>query len=92
LQKEVSGIHQKLQEKALNFRIEARKVLTPEQIALLPAGYGFGFGLGINTGLGYGTRSGYGRGMNGGYGRGRGRGTGQGRGGYYRSAYCPYRF
>ena len=90
LQKNIATIRQKLQEKALNFRIEARKVLTPEQLALLPAGRGLGLGLGFNVGFGYGTGFGNGRGMKAGYGRGRGAGARGGMG--YRSAYCPYRF
>jgi Spy/CpxP family protein refolding chaperone len=31
-QKEISGLHQKMSEKAMQFRLDARKVLTPEQL------------------------------------------------------------
>ncbi len=94
LQKEMLTIQQKLQEKALNLRVEARKLLTPEQLAMLPPGCG----LGIGIGMGFGAGRGYGLGINyaGGYGRGRGGfargGRGAGRGMGWRSAYCPYRY
>jgi Spy/CpxP family protein refolding chaperone len=44
-QKEIFNLQSKLQEKATNLGLEIRKVLTPEQLAQLPAlGPGAGFG------------------------------------------------
>jgi zinc resistance-associated protein len=45
LQKEKSALQLKMQEKALQFRIDARKILTKEQLAMLPPG-GMGFRMG----------------------------------------------
>ncbi len=84
LQKEMLTARQKLQEKSLQIRINARKVLTAEQAAMLPAGRGMGLGFGLANGSGQGR--GYGKGM------GNGRGNGGGRGQGYRSANCPYRY
>ncbi len=78
LQKEMSSLRQQLQEKSLQFRIKARKVLTPEQIAMLPAG---GMRLGFAAGSGRGMGRGMGQGMH----QGRG---GKGRG--MRSGNCMY--
>jgi Spy/CpxP family protein refolding chaperone len=98
LQKDIADLQQKIQQKALDFNIKVRKVLTPQQLALLPAGsrLGLGLGLGLNVGLGYGRGAGYGAGagMNAGYGRG-GRGAGRARGrglGAGMGYYCPYRY
>lgn len=47
-QKDLFAAKQKMQEKMLQFRIEERKILTPEQIKKLadtPCGYGFGWGM-----------------------------------------------
>jgi Spy/CpxP family protein refolding chaperone len=64
-QKEVNALKTQLQEKGTMFRLEMRKILTPEQQAQMGA-YGPGFGRG--------------QGMRGGYGPGRGMGMGQGMG------------
>jgi len=73
LQKEMSTLRLQLQEKKLQLRINARKVLTPEQIAMLPAGRGMGMGIGFASCNGMGNGNGRGKGM----GNGRG-GRGQG--------------
>ena len=47
-QKEISNLQSQLQEKATSLGLEIRKVLTPEQLAQLPAaGRGFGPGMGF---------------------------------------------
>ena len=72
LQKDMSTLRLQLQEKSLQFRIKARKVLTPEQIAMLPAGgmrMGMGFSAGNNRGMGHGMNQGMRQG-HGGKGRG----------------------
>jgi len=44
-QREVSDLESKIQERMVLFQLDIRKVLTPEQIKLLPPGWGFsGFG------------------------------------------------
>ena len=83
-QKEISALRQKLQEKILDYRLEALGILTTEQILLLPSDCCLGFNLGRGYGLG--LRSGYGMGFGRGFGRGMGRGFGRGRGmGFYNS-------
>jgi Spy/CpxP family protein refolding chaperone len=60
-QKEMFDLRSKLQEKATNLGLEIRKVLTPEQLAQLPAfsqGAGFGPGAGFEPGMGFGPRMG----------------------------------
>jgi len=60
-QKEMFNLQSQLQEKATNLGLEIRKVLTPEQLAQLPAfnqGAGFGPGAGCGPGMGFGTRIG----------------------------------
>jgi Spy/CpxP family protein refolding chaperone len=78
LQKEISAIQLQLSEKSVSYQLEARKILTPEQIAQLPAGCTMGFcamsGGGPGPGYGCGMGTGYGRG----YGCGRGPGYGRG--------------
>jgi len=83
LQKEISGLQLQFNEKSVSCQLEARKVLTPEQIAQLPAGCTLGFGnlmggggpgQGYGCGRGPGCGSGYGRG----YGCGKGPGSGRG--------------
>jgi Spy/CpxP family protein refolding chaperone len=69
LQKEKSALQLQLKEKALQLRINARKILTKEQIAMLPPG-------GLRMGMG----AGMGKGMNGGkghHGKHSGRGSGR---------------
>jgi len=89
-QQDIFALQQKIQEKSLASQEEARKILTPQQISMLPPGCGLGFaaGTGYGRGMGYsaGTGVGYGRGMGyrsgfgGGYSRGRGMGRGGGSG------------
>ena len=50
-QKEMWDLQSQIREKAANLRLEVRKVLTPEQLAQLPAaGPGKGFGPGMGSG------------------------------------------
>jgi Spy/CpxP family protein refolding chaperone len=57
-QEEMFDLQSKLQEKATNLGLEIRKVLTPEQLALLPTfGRGPGFG---PRGMGFGPPAGFG--------------------------------
>jgi Spy/CpxP family protein refolding chaperone len=60
-QKEMIDLRTQLQEKATNLGLEIRKVLTPEQLAQLPAfsqGAGFGPSAGFGPGMGFGPRMG----------------------------------
>lgn len=41
-QREISELESKIQEKAVLYQLEMRKVLTPEQIKVLPPGFGLG--------------------------------------------------
>ena len=41
-QREVSDLESKIQERAVLYQWEMRKILTPDQIKLLPPGFGFG--------------------------------------------------
>jgi Spy/CpxP family protein refolding chaperone len=41
-QREISDLESKIQERTVLSQLEMRKVLTPEQIKLLPPGFGFG--------------------------------------------------
>lgn len=83
-QNEIVAIQQKLQEKAQKFGLEAKAVLTPEQISLLPPGctmgfiLGRGYGIGMGGGFGRSIGRGFGRGIGRGYVRGMGRGFGRG--------------
>jgi Spy/CpxP family protein refolding chaperone len=54
-QKEMIDLRTQLQEKATNLGLEIRKVLTPEQLAQLPA---FNQGAGFGPGMGFGPRMG----------------------------------
>jgi zinc resistance-associated protein len=88
-QQEIFALEQKIQEKSLAYQKNARNILTPQQLSMLPPGCGLGFtaGTGYGRGMGYGSTSaagyprgmGYGSGFRGGYGRGMGRGGGFGR-------------
>ncbi len=56
-QKEMADIRTSIREKATNLRFEIRKVLTPEQLAQMPAfnqcgGFGAGTGFGPRMGMG----------------------------------------
>jgi len=70
LQAEISALKSQLDQKRMQYHLEARKVLTAEQIAQLPPGCTLGFG--PPGGRGCGFRGGCGAGM--GYGRGWGGG------------------
>ena len=67
--KEVRDLQNQMKEKAVQMKLEARKILTPEQISKWGAGRGFGRGAGHGSGGG-------GHGFGGGFGRGCGRGFG----------------
>jgi Spy/CpxP family protein refolding chaperone len=60
-QKEIFNLQSQIQEKATNLGLEIRKMLTPDQLAQLPAfnqGEGFGPGAGFGPGMGFGPRMG----------------------------------
>jgi len=60
-QKEMFNLRSQMQEKGTSLGLEIRKVLTPEQLAQLPAfnqGAGFGPGGGFGPGMGFGPRMG----------------------------------
>ncbi|MCX5896139.1 MAG: periplasmic heavy metal sensor [Proteobacteria bacterium] len=79
LQKELSDLESQFSEKRLSCQLEARKILTPEQIAQLPPGCTLGFGNMLSgPGYGCGMGPGYGCGKGPGYGCGRGPGFGRG--------------
>jgi Spy/CpxP family protein refolding chaperone len=72
-EKELGTLRDQLRDKAIRFKLEARNILTPEQLAQFEPGWGMGpgFGYGHRRGHGYGM----GRGdMGGGYGMGPGYG------------------
>jgi len=75
-QQEIFALQQKLQEKSLAYQTNARNILTPQQLSMLPPGCGLGFA----AGTGYGRGMGYSSGFGGSYGRGRGMGRGMGYG------------
>jgi Spy/CpxP family protein refolding chaperone len=52
-QNEIFDLQTQLQEKGTSFRLEVRKVLTPEQLAQMPA---FSQGAGFGPGAGFGSR------------------------------------
>jgi zinc resistance-associated protein len=71
LQKELSGLQSNLNNRRINYQLEAKKILTSEQIAQLPPGCSLGFGTmmrGYGPGYGCGRGPGYGCGMATGYG------------------------
>jgi Spy/CpxP family protein refolding chaperone len=83
LQKEISGMQSQFNEKRINYQLESRKTLTPEQLSQLPPGCTLGFGNlmgGSGYGCGMGSGYGYGCGRGPAYGCGRGAGYGCGRG------------
>jgi len=61
LQKEISDLQAQFNEKRINYQLDARKILTSDQIAQLPPGCTLGFGNMIG-GYGPGYGCGYGRG------------------------------
>jgi Spy/CpxP family protein refolding chaperone len=69
LQKEISKLQAQLDEKRLSYQLNARKILTAEQLTLVPSGCSFGF-----NAMRYDSAAGYGYGCNKGSGRGHGRG------------------
>ena len=54
LQKELSGLQSDLNDKRINYQLDARKVFTPEQIAQLPPGCTLGFSSMMGGGYGAG--------------------------------------
>ena len=93
LQKEISTLKAQVAEKNLSYQLQARKLLTAEQLNQVPPGCNFGCntrgynrgaGQGYDRSAGYGGRSGYGRdsgyGCDSGYDCGQGYGRGHGRG------------
>ena len=79
LLKEISELQLQLNEKRLSCQLETRKILTPEQMSLLPPGCTLGFGCmpaGGGHGPGCGMMPGCGKGMGPGCGKGPGRGPG----------------
>ena len=79
LLKEISELQLQLNEKRLSCQLETRKILTPEQMSLLPPGCTLGFGCmlaGGGPGPGCGMMPGCGKGMGPGCGKGMGRGPG----------------
>ncbi|HSR11468.1 MAG TPA: hypothetical protein VLS90_08465, partial [Thermodesulfobacteriota bacterium] len=58
MQRDISNLESRIQERALVFQLEVRKILTPAQVQLLPPGGGMGFG-----GMGMGRGRGMGRGF-----------------------------
>ena len=77
-EKSIQESEQKLQERAAQYNVKARSILTPDQLSFLPPGCTLGFLTRQGFGRGYGL--GYGRGMGWGMGRGMGRGAGRGMG------------
>jgi Spy/CpxP family protein refolding chaperone len=73
-EKELRSLQDQMRDKAVKFRLEARNVLTPEQLAQ------FGPGGGMGPGFGGGRKMRYGAGAGCGYGRGPGYGMSQGYG------------
>lgn len=53
-QREISELESKIQERAILYQVEIRKVLTPEQIQLLPSGAGWMYGPPMMPGRGRG--------------------------------------
>ncbi len=60
-QKQINALREQIQEKAIRYRLEARKVFTPEQLAKI-APYFAGFGMGHHFRHGQGMGPGYGMG------------------------------
>jgi Spy/CpxP family protein refolding chaperone len=75
-EKELRALQDQMRDKAVQFRLEARKVLTPEQLAQFGPGWGMGPGFGGRRMAGYGPGTGCGYGRGPGYGMGRGYGMG----------------
>ena len=78
-EKELRSLQDQMRDKAVLFRLEARKILTPDQLAQ------FGPGGGMGPGSAGGRMMGYGPGTGCGYGRGQSYGMGPGYGLRYQS-------
>ncbi len=74
-EKELTTLQDQMRDKAVQFRLEARKILTPEQLAQFGPGSGMGPGFGGGRMMGYGPGAGYGYGRGPGYGMGPGYGV-----------------
>lgn len=72
-EKEFRGLQDQMRDKALQLKLEVRKILTPEQLSQFGSGWGMGHGLGGGRMMG----GGHGMGR-GGMGPGRGMGSGEG--------------
>jgi Spy/CpxP family protein refolding chaperone len=72
-EKELGTLRDQLRDKAVQFKLEARNVLTPEQLAQFGSGWGMGPGFGHGHRMGYGYGAGRGE-MGPGYGMGFGYG------------------
>lgn len=73
-EKGLTSLQDQMRDKSTQFRLEARKLLTPEQLAQIGPGSGMGSGFGGRRMMGYGPGAGCG------YGRGPGSGMGPGYG------------
>jgi Spy/CpxP family protein refolding chaperone len=73
-EKELRGLQDQIRDKANQFRLDARKILTPEQLALFGPGGGMGPGFGGGHIMSYGPEMGCGYGRVSGYGMGPGYG------------------
>jgi Spy/CpxP family protein refolding chaperone len=82
-EKELRSLQDQLRDKAVQFRLEVRKILTPEQLAQFGPGSGRGLGFGRGYMMGYGYRMGHGYGWGPGYGMGPRYGMGPGYGACY---------
>jgi Spy/CpxP family protein refolding chaperone len=76
-EKEFRTLQDQLRDKGVQFKLEARKVFTPEQLAQFGSGWGMGRGFGRGHMMGYGPGMGYGMGR-GEVGFGHGMGSGYG--------------
>ena len=56
--KEMTALRDQVEEKAMGYRLKARKILTPEQLAQLPPGCGLGFAPGGGHDMWHGKRRG----------------------------------
>jgi len=77
LQNEISTLQAQVAEKSLSYQLQARKLLSAEQLRQVPPGCNFGCNLRCNNGP---AGNGYNRGAGSGYGSGQGYGRGHGRG------------
>ena len=72
LQNEISDLKGQMAQKSLQAQLNARAILSPDQIKQLPPGCNFGFGPGRGCGMSAGMGCGMGKGMGRGMGRGQG--------------------